>query len=129
MVNSKRKGNEAERQVVKTLKEHFKDHFERRSMGVPGADIVCPPHWIYAIEVKNDKRVKAIHLLGKPLQLLRDYWDQASAQADAMDLSALLVVKADGCWFCSEDGVSWTLFDSWCQLNVNTHWNQQRLPV
>jgi hypothetical protein len=124
MVNSRQKGNQAERDVCKIFRKYFTGTFERKPMGIPGPDILCPPHWIFAVEVKNDKKIKAIHLLCKPLQLLDDYWKQADAQADALDKSPLLIAKVESFWFATENRTVWIPLELWCAINAAKPWNK-----
>ena len=119
MVNSRKKGNRAENEVVKILSKYFSGHFERRSMGIAGSDIVCPDNFKYAPEIKHRKTLKAIHLLiGKNIQL-NDWWDQAEIQASEAGKQALLVVKCEGKWFATEfspkDVGHWLLLEDWCK--------------
>jgi hypothetical protein len=114
MINSRRKGNAAEREVCKILSKHFPGKFERRSMGIAGSDIVCPEDFKWAVEVKHHKTVRAIHLL-KGHHMLDKWWNQACSQASATDKQPLLVVKAEGTWFCETRAVSWSVFKDWCE--------------
>ena len=97
MVNSRRKGNEAERSIVKMFRNHYGGHWERRSMGVPGADIIAPDSFAYAIEVKNVANLKLLHLF-KGSKVLDDFWAQAVQQAKAAEKAPLLMVKIEGLW-------------------------------
>ena len=123
MINSRRKGNSAERAVCKILSHYFGGKFERRSMGIPGSDIVCPDNFPYAVEVKHDKRVKGIHLF-KGHHSLRGFWKQAIKQGLAVSKDALLIVKVEGLFFVtaerSGDGCQseWILLERWCDQQV-----------
>ena len=102
MVNSRKKGNVGERQVIKILSKYFPGKFERRSMGVAGSDIVTPDKFDFAVEVKYHKTVKAFHLLIGKNKLLNTWWKQAEQQAEGTTKSPLLIVKCEGKWFCTE---------------------------
>jgi len=123
-INSRVKGNKAEREVAKILSHHFGRKFERRSMGMAGSDIVCPDGFPFAVEVKHDKRVKAIHLF-KGHNVLRTFWKQALQQGIAVCKDALLIVKCEGLWFVTHevggDGVmrDWMILEHWCQANTD----------
>jgi Holliday junction resolvase len=125
MVNSRAKGNRAEREVIKTLKRHFVGPFERRTMGLPGPDVVAPDEFHWAIEVKDDKTVRLKHIW-KPTQKLIEFWEQATQQARVIRKNPLLVVKIEGLWFAwnvvhfdNANGydfhsTKW-LFENWCE--------------
>lgn len=120
MVNSRLKGNKAERDVIKILSKYFPGKFERRSMGIAGSDIICPDSFRYAPEVKHHKTVKAIHLLIGKNKKLNDWWEQADYQASQqMGKSTLLIVKCEGKWFCTEFSPAevghWALLEDWCK--------------
>lgn len=115
MVNSRRKGNRGEREALNILKSHFGGHWERKPLGIPGPDLLAPDDFPYAVEVKNEKAIRAIHLIGTPTKKLHDFWKQADAQADALDKLPLLVCKVESVWFaCSEWG-QWQLLTDWCE--------------
>jgi Holliday junction resolvase len=125
MINSRAKGNRAERDVIKILNKHFPGPFERRTMGLAGADIVAPDDFPWAIEVKNDFNLKLKHFW-KPTERLHDFWDQAQRQATIVKKRPLLVAKIEGMWFCWESpiencvpdfAVDYTLFEDWCQVH------------
>jgi hypothetical protein len=111
MINSRRKGNNAERQVCKILSRHFQGKFERRSMGIAGCDIIAPDDFPYAVEVKHHKTVRAIHLLVGHF-MLDKWWQQACEQAN--NKTPLLVVKCERRWFCMDRASGWVLFEEWC---------------
>lgn len=121
MVNSRAKGNEAERAVVKILSRYFPGKFERRSMGIAGCDIVCPEDFLWAPEVKNNKMVRLKHFW-KPTLQLTTFWVQTKTQAAALGKLPLLIVKAEGLWFCWDNIPNsydfahnvW-LFEDWCE--------------
>lgn len=52
-INSKQKGNGYERKVCKILSKWASEKFERRSMGIPGTDIICPDWFPFEIECKK----------------------------------------------------------------------------
>jgi Holliday junction resolvase len=112
-INSRRKGNNAEREVCKILSKHFGGKFERRSMGIAGSDIVAPDDFPYAVEVKHHKTVRAIHLF-KGHNQLRKWWKQTEAQASGK--RPLLIVKVEGSWFCTTWGQGWDLLNDWCAI-------------
>ena len=112
-INSRRKGNNAERDVIKILKAHFPGLWERKPMGIPGPDILAPPDFPYAIEVKHDKRIKAIHLF-KGHHALRKFYGQAFKQAYKLDKKPLLIVKVEGWFFASTEPAEWTPLHAWC---------------
>jgi Holliday junction resolvase len=120
MVNSRAKGNQAERDVIKIFKKHFGGHWERKPMGIPGPDILAPDNFNYNVEVKNDKSIKLKHLY-KPCERLKAYWQQAIDQS-TKDKLPLLCIKIEGLWF-AWSGFSvaefpsyweWQLLDRWC---------------
>lgn len=121
MVNSRRKGNTAEREVVTILRSHFPGKWERKSMGIPGPDILPPDGFPYAIEVKNVKTVRLKHLFQPTLQL-RGFWKQAVRQANDLNTEPLLIAKIEGIWFAfestSEGGYQWSELRPWCYLAV-----------
>ena len=98
MVNSRAKGNDGERAVCKILSQWWGGHWERRSMGVPGPDLVTPDDFPWAVEVKNHKTIHPGHFW-YPTKMLQDWWWQASRQATQCDRLPLLVVKALGDWY------------------------------
>jgi hypothetical protein len=118
MVNSRKKGNAAERYVCKTLSKYFNGKFERRSMGYNGCDIICPDDFQWAPEVKDNKQITLKHLFA-PTKLLKDFWQQALFQAKKNNKVPLLVVKIEGMWFCWMKGEplehQWHEFDEWCE--------------
>jgi Holliday junction resolvase len=123
MVNSRAKGNRAEREVIKTLKKYFPGRFERRTMGLAGADIVAPGDFKWAIEVKHDKSVRLKHIW-KPTLKLMDFWLQARTQAAIAKKTPLLIAKIEGIWLCWEeipnsfDFAHWVHeFEDWCKDN------------
>jgi hypothetical protein len=115
MINSRRKGNNAEREVCKILSKHFPGKFERRSMGIAGSDIVCPDDFPYAVEVKHDKRISAIHLF-KGHNVLRKWWEQACKQTPE-GKRPILLAKVEGCWFVYY-GMEWHLLQLWLEAEV-----------
>jgi hypothetical protein len=126
-VNSRRKGNQAERDVIKILKKYFGGHWERKSMGIPGPDILAPEDFPFVIEVKNDKTVKAIHLLAKPdNQKLMRYWTQAVGQAQNTGKTALLVIKVEGHWFASTTWRDFLPLNQWCEIEAK---RENQIPV
>lgn len=121
MVNSRRKGSQAERAVIKILSKHFLGKFERRSMGIQGADIICSDdNFKYAVEVKHVKTVRALHLL-MGNHLLNAWWKQAREQAGRVNKQPLLVAKVEGKFFCTEVEPNlclWEQFEKWCQHQI-----------
>jgi hypothetical protein len=119
VVNSRLKGNKAERDVIKILSKYFPGKFERRSLGIAGSDIVCPDSFRYAPEVKHRKTVKALHLLIGKNKMLNDWWKQADHQAKVAEKHTLLIVKCEGKWFCTEFCPAqvghWMLLEDWCK--------------
>lgn len=119
MVNSRRKGNQAERDVINILRPHFPGKWERKSMGIPGPDILPPDNFPYAIEVKNVKTVRLKHLF-QPTKELEKYWRQAVDQAEDLNKKPLLVAKIEGIWFAFEpiaDEYTWAPLTVWCEDN------------
>lgn len=97
MINSKAKGNSAERVVCKLFRDALGGKWERRSMGIPGCDIVAPESFQYALEVKHDKTLRCYHFW-YPTDKLVSFWDQAKAQTP-LGKRPLLVMKVEGKWF------------------------------
>jgi len=116
---SRRKGVAAEQHIVKVFRNAFGGEWSRKKIGTPGPDIETPKDFPFAIEVKNDASVKMIHLY-RPTALLRKYWDQASAQADALDLAPLLVCKIESHWFASTNWDEWRLLEDWIAYSRNS---------
>lgn len=118
-INSRKKGNRSEAEVCKLLSEYFPGKFERRTMGIAGADVICSDDkFPYATEVKHQKTVKAIHLfIG--FWRLREWWEQARNQAGRVNKLPLLVAKVDRYWFSTTDGDRWELFEHWCSDELN----------
>ena len=113
-INSRAKGNRGEREVAKIFRDALGGTWERKSMGIPGPDLLCPPSFRFAVEVKHDKRIKALHTYTGSA-VLTQYWKQADAQADALDLSPLLICKIEGKWLCSDGIGRWELLETWIQ--------------
>ena len=111
-IKSRRKGVTGEQQVVKILREALGGEWSRKKIGVPGPDIETPKWFEYAIEVKNEASVHAIHIF-KGSAKLELFWEQASAQADALDLFPLLICKMDGVWLCSRMYGHWSTLEVW----------------
>ena len=126
MVNSRAKGNTAERYVVNVLSKYFDGDFERRSMGYEGSDIICPENFLWAPEVKNKKTIKLKHLW-KPTKELISFWEQAVFQAKILNKLALLCIKIEGLWFAfshEEAPLNFALhawlLEEWCQIHGTT---------
>lgn len=118
MTNSRAKGNRGEREVLKILKSHFGgEPWERKSMGIPGPDLLTPNEFPYAVEVKFNKSIKLIHFFKENKQL-KDWWKQTQEQAFALNKTPLLIVKVEGIWFAiSREFLSttfWKTLESWC---------------
>ena len=119
IINAKRKGNTYERKVCKILSLYFPGKFERRSMGIKGADVICSDDGFpYATEAKHQKGIKAIHLLVGNSQIDK-WWQQAKEQAGRVNKKPLLVARVERHDFCTIDGNKWHLFDIWCSMNGN----------
>lgn len=115
-INARQKGSQAERDVIKLLSLHFPGKFERRSLGIKGADVICSDEaFPFAVEVKNQKSVRALHLLIGNHQL-DNWWQQAKEQAGRVNKRPLLVAKVERHWFVTEDNIGWSKFEYWCQL-------------
>jgi len=117
-INTRRKGNTAEREICKRLSKYFPGKFERRSMGIKGCDVICSDEQFpYAVEVKHQISVKAIHLfIGN--QSTKKWWSQTVNQAMRVGKQPLLVAKVERYWFCTTDGVNWNLFDKYLEGKV-----------
>lgn len=121
MINSRAKGNRAEREVLKILKAKYGgEPWERKSMGIPGPDLLTPDDFPYAVEIKHDKRVRCKHLFSGH-SVLEGFWKQAVTQASALGKKPLLIVKAEGIWFASNDTGwgqgDWKTLKHWLLLN------------
>lgn len=119
-INSRRKGNQAERDVIKILRQYFPGPWERKPMGIPGPDIQPPDDFPYAIEVKNHKSLRFKHLY-EPTKLLLSFIKQAMDQAKDLKRDALLVIKIEGIWMCCQGFEyrhfaypSWSVLTDWC---------------
>lgn len=116
-INSRAKGNRAERTVLKILKKHFGgEPWERKSMGIPGPDLLTPDNFPYAVEIKDDKSVRLKHFW-KPNKQLKDFWEQAESQANGLGLEPLLIAKVEGIWFCWIQGYRFDYameIEEWC---------------
>jgi Holliday junction resolvase len=117
VVNARQKGTRYEREICKQLSEHFPGKFERRSMGIQGADVICSDDGFeYAVECKHQKGVRALHMFMGNHQITK-WWQQAREQAGKVNKKPLLIAKIERHNFCTEDGIEWIYFESWCNLN------------
>ena len=107
MVNSRRKGMTGELEVCHILSEALNDSFTRNRIGVSVCDVIAPAWFPFAVEIKNAKTVKLVHLFGKHTKELDNYWKQCSSQADILNKYPLLIVKAEKLWMACTDYEYW----------------------
>lgn len=103
MINSRRKGYRAQWEIMRQLRSWWGGHWEGRSAGIPGSDLITPEDFPYCVEVKNEASIKIRHFF-KPSALLIAHWKQAVNQTKpTVDTTrpkgAMLVTKAESIWF------------------------------
>lgn len=98
MTNGRQKGSSAERQVCKMLREWWGGTFQRRSLGMPGDDLIGPPNFGWSVEVKHVKALKVKHLFW-PTAQLRSFWMQCLNQASKLGKAPALFCKIEGSWY------------------------------
>lgn len=102
MVNSKAKGGAAERLIAKILADWWGEPFARRPNKQKGSDHIVPKSFPFAVEVKDDKKLKVRHFFN-PTNVIREFWEQARSQAEREHKQPLLICKAEGTWFAVSD--------------------------
>lgn len=98
MVNSRRKGNRAEREVKNQLRAWWGGDWKRQTMGIPGSDLVPPPDFPFSVEIKHWKRTKHKHLFNPTAEVL-GFWEQAVTQAVIEAKKPMLIIKVEGTWY------------------------------
>ena len=101
MVNSSKKGGQAEADIVKQLCAWAGLEFVRKGRGATGSDVRVPAGFKWSVEVKHHKQLKPRHFFFESA-LLRAFWFQTQKQAREDNRWPLLLVKADGKWFAVE---------------------------
>lgn len=100
MVNSSKKGAASERVALNLLSKLCNDFkFRRSGRGFKGNDTANDPEGFpFAIEVKDVKAIKLIHLF-KGNKELGTYLQQTIDQANATGRQPLLLIKIESVWF------------------------------
>lgn len=99
MVNARAKGNRGERECKKLLAPWWGGKWERRSMGVPGSDLVTPEDFPCEVEAKNSNAVALVHYF-QPNTTLSDWWSQTKKQCRNGKLP-MLCMKTSSSWYCA----------------------------
>lgn len=101
MVDSRDKGRRAECKVINFFEMWWGGHWERRSCGYEGSDIITPDNFPFAVEVKHDEKLLARHFF-YPTKFFTDCWKQAKKQAydKGEGKSPLLVANVESKWYC-----------------------------
>jgi len=108
-MNSKRKGNNTERQICKLFEKRFNNRFYRvptsgavatvqnlyeNANKVLAGDIITPENFKFSIEVKSRKEFNLWELLGeKEVPEWIAWWQQASLEAEKARREPLVVIK------------------------------------
>lgn len=98
MVNSRRKGNDGERQILKLFRAWWGGEWTRRSMGYQGSDLMVPLDFPFALEIKFNDDLRVRHLF-KPTNFLLNCWGQALEQAEKEARKPMLAAKIEGNWY------------------------------